>query len=154
VTGRLGVLRHPAFRNLWLARTASVLGDRLVIVAIALYVTDLTDDASDVGLVLGAQTIALIAFLLIGGVWADRLPRARLMIGTDVVRAALHGLLAVLIFTDAVEIWQLVVIEALYGAAEAFFQPAATGLTLSRVMRDLAGSSNGAPAAIQLRSRL
>ena len=124
----LRVLERPAFRNLWLAQTTSVVGDRLVIVALALFVTDLTGSATDVGLVLGAQTLPFVVFLLIGGVWADRLPRARLMIATDVVRAALHVLLAALIFTDVVEIWHLVVIEALFGTAEAFFRPAYTGL--------------------------
>jgi len=128
VRANLRVLGRPAFRNLWLAQTTSVLGDRLVMVAIALFVTDLTGSASDVGLVLAAGTIPFVAFLLVGGVWADRLPRARLMMATDLVRAALHGLLAVLIFTGSVEIWHLVVIEALFGTAEAFFRPAATGL--------------------------
>ena len=70
----------------------------------------------------------LVALLLFGGVWADRLPRHRIMVVTDLVRAGLHALLAALIFTGAVEIWQLVVIEALFGAAMAFFQPAYTGL--------------------------
>jgi MFS family permease len=124
----LRVLEGPAFRNLWLAQTTSVVGDRLVIVALALFVTDLTGSATDVGLVLGAQTLPFVVFLLIGGVWADRLPRARLMIATDVVRAGLHALLAALIFTDVVEIWHLVAIEALFGTAEAFFRPAYTGL--------------------------
>ena len=73
----LSVLRRPAFRNVWLAQATSVIGDRLVVVALALFVTDLTGRATDVGLVLGAQTLPLVAFLLIGGVWADRLPRAR-----------------------------------------------------------------------------
>jgi MFS family permease len=122
------VLDRPAFRYLWLAQTASVIGDRLIIVALALFVTDLTGSASDVGLVLGTQTLPFVVFLLIGGVWADRLPRARLMIGTDVVRAALHGLLALLIFADVVEIWHIVGIELLFGTAEAFFRPAYTGL--------------------------
>jgi MFS family permease len=125
---RLRVLRHPAFRNLWLASSASVMGDSIVIVALALFVTDLTGSATDVGIVLAAQMVPFVAFLLIGGVWADRLPRARLMITTDVVRMALHTLLAVLIFADQVEIWHLVVIEALFGTADAFFRPAHTGL--------------------------
>jgi MFS family permease len=128
VRGQLGVLRRPTFRNLWLSQATSVLGDRLVVVALALFVTDLTGSATDVGLVLGAGTIPLVAFLLIGGVWADRLPRAPLMIATDVVRAVLHGTLALLIFTDLVEVWHIVVIEALFGTAEAFFRPAYTGL--------------------------
>ena len=104
------------------------MGDSIVVVALALFVTDLTGSATDVGIVLAAQMMPLVAFLLIGGVWADRLPRARLMISTDLVRMALHTLLAILIFTDEVEIWHLVVIEALFGSAEAFFRPAHTGL--------------------------
>jgi MFS family permease len=125
---RLRVLRRPAFRNLWLASSTSALGDGIVLVALALFVTDLTGDPTDVGIVLGAQLVPLVAFLLIGGVWADRLPRARVMLTTDVVRAVLHALLAVLIFTETVEIWHLVAIEVLFGTAEAFFRPAYTGL--------------------------
>jgi MFS family permease len=125
---RLRVLRRPAFRNLWVASSTSALGDGIVLVALALFVTDLTGDPTDVGIVLGAQLVPLVAFLLIGGVWADRLPRARVMLTTDVVRAVLHALLAVLIFTETVEIWHLVAIEVLFGTAEAFFRPAYTGL--------------------------
>jgi MFS family permease len=125
---RLRVLRHHDFRNLWLAQTTSALGDGVVIVALALFVTDLTGDPSKVGLVLAAHMLPLIGFLLIGGVWADRLPRARLIMSCDIARAVLHGVLALLIFTDTVEIWQMVVIEALFGTAHAFSEPAYTGL--------------------------
>ena len=51
-----------------------------------------------------------------------------MVIVTDLTRFALHALLAVLIFTGEITIWQLVVIEALFGAAEAFFRPAISGL--------------------------
>jgi MFS family permease len=125
---RLRVLRHRDFRNLWLGQSASSIGDSVVIVAIALYVTELTHDPTKVGIVLAAYLIPLIAFLLVGGVWADRLPRERVMITADVARATLHTLLAVLIFTGAVRLWQIVAIEACYGTAQAFFQPAYTGI--------------------------
>jgi MFS family permease len=125
---RLRVLRHHDFRNLWLAQTTSAMGDGVVVVALALFVTDLTDDPTKVGIVLGSQLLPLVAFLLIGGVWADRLPRARVIMTADIARAALHLTLAVLIFTDAVEIWQMVVIEACFGTAQAFAEPAYTGL--------------------------
>jgi MFS family permease len=113
---------------LFLGQSASVVGDRAVVVAIALFVTLRTGSATDLGLVLAAQSVPLVALLLFGGVWADRLPRHRIMVVTDLLRAALHALLAALIFTGAVRIWQLVAIEALFGAAQAFFQPAYTGL--------------------------
>ncbi len=124
----LGVLRHPNFRYLFLGQAASNVGDRIVVVAIAIFVTQRTGSATDLGLVLGAQALTLVGLLLFGGVWADRLPRHRIMIATDTARAVLHGLVAVLIFTDAITVWELVVIEALFGAAQAFFQPAYSGL--------------------------
>lgn len=123
-----GVFRHRDFRLLWSAQTASVIGDGVVTVALALFIIDLTGDPTDLGLVLVARTLPLVGLLLIGGVWADRVPRHRLMVVTDVIRFALHALLAVLILTGAVEVWHVVVIEAIFGGAEAFFQPAASGL--------------------------
>jgi MFS family permease len=123
-----GVLRHRDFRLLWLAQSSSVIGDRIVTVALALFVIDLTGSPTDLGFVLAAGTLPLVGFLLIGGVWADRLPRHRVMIATDLARFALHALLAVLIISGEVRIWQVVVIEMLFGTAEAFFRPAATGL--------------------------
>jgi len=122
------VLRHRDFRFLWLASSSSVIGDYLVTVALALFVIARTGSATDLGLVLAAKALPLILFLLIGGVWADRLPRHRVMIATDLVCFALHGLLAVLIFAGTVPIWQIVVIEVGFGSAEAFFRPAADGL--------------------------
>jgi len=124
----LTVLRARDFRLLWLGQSASTIGDALVLVAVGLYVTRLTGDSSDVGLVLGAYSLPLVAFVLLGGVLADRLPRQQVMIASDVVRGLLHGTLALLIVTGQVRIWHMVVIGALFGTAEAFFRPAYTGL--------------------------
>jgi MFS family permease len=131
------VLRHQDFKYLFLGQAASGVGDQVVIVALALYVTRRTGSPSDLGLVLAAGSLPLIVLLLFGGVWADRLPRHRIMVVCDIVRAALHGLLAVLIFAGGASIWQLVVIEALFGAARAFFQPAYTGLIPQTVPESL-----------------
>ncbi len=124
----LRVLRHQDFRLLFLGQAASQIGDQVVIVALALFITQRTGSPTDLGVVLAAQTLPLVALLLFGGVWADRLPRHRIMIVADLVRATLHATLTVLIFTGAVRVWQIVVIEALFGAAQAFFQPAYSGL--------------------------
>jgi MFS family permease len=132
----LGVLRHRNFRYLFLGQAASMIGDQVVVVAMALFVTQLTGSATDLGLVLGAQTLPLVVLILFGGVWADRLPRHRIMVVTDVARFGLHATVAVLIFAGAVQIWELVVIEALFGAARAFFQPAYTGLIPQTVPED------------------
>src|SRR4051812_12123829 len=122
------VLRSRDFRLLWFGQSISVIGDGLIIVAIGLFVTRLTGDPSDVGLVLAAYVIPLVLLLLVGGVIADRLPRQAVMVVSDCIRALLHGTLALLIAFGAVRIWHMVVIGLLYGTAQAFFQPAYTGL--------------------------
>jgi MFS family permease len=124
----LRVLRHRDFRLLWLANSASVVGDRIVTVALALFVVELTGSATDLGLVLAAYSLPLVFFLLVGGVFADRLPRHLVAVVTDLVRFVLHGLLALLIVTGEIRIWHLVAIGVLFGTAEAFYRPAATAL--------------------------
>jgi predicted MFS family arabinose efflux permease len=128
MTKYLGVLRHRDFRNLFLGQSASAVGDQAVIVALALYITQRTGSATDLGVVLAAQALPLIALILFGGVWADRMARQRIMIAADLARASLHGVLAVLILTGGATVAEMIVIEALFGAARAFFQPAYTGL--------------------------
>ncbi|MGA2469759.1 MAG: MFS transporter [Solirubrobacteraceae bacterium] len=133
----LRVLRHPSFRYLFYGQTASAVGDCVVLVALALFVTERTHSPTDLGLVLAAQSLPLVALVLLGGVWADRLPRRRIMIAADVTRAALHGTLAALIFSGSVRLWEIIAIEASFGAARAFFQPAYSGLIPQTVPESL-----------------
>jgi MFS family permease len=128
VSTYLRVLRHPNFRYLFAGQAASMTGDHVVVVALALYITQRTGSPTDLGIVLGVQGMALVTLLLFGGVWADRLPRQRIMIAADSVRAILHALLAALILTGAARVWEIAAIEGLFGAAMAFFQPAYSGL--------------------------
>jgi MFS family permease len=133
---RSGVLRHRDFRLLFWGQSASNFGSNAVVVAMAIYVTRRTGSPTDLGLILAAQTVPFVLLLLFGGVWADRLPRHRVMIASDVVRAGVHGLLAVLILTDTAQVWEIAAIEAVFGAAWAFFQPAETGLMPQTVPED------------------
>jgi MFS family permease len=141
--------RETDFRWLFLSQTISTTGDRIVLVALALLVTEQTGSTTDLGIVIAAQTLSLVTFLLLGGVWADRLPRHRIMVSTDLVRGGLHALLAFLIFSDQLEIWHLVVIEVGFGAAEAFFRPAYSGLVPQTVPEDLIQEANAANGLTQ-----
>ena len=143
----LRVMRHRDFRLLWSGQAASVVGDSIVIVALALFVVDLTGSATDLGFVLGAYSLPLILFLLVGGVFADRLPRHRVVVATDLVRFTLHALLAILIVTGEVRIWHIVVIGMLFGTAEAFFRPASTALLPQTVPEDEIQEANAVMAA-------
>jgi MFS family permease len=124
----LGVLSERQFRRYFVGQFTSYLGDGLLPVAVSFAVLDLTGSASDLGLVLAARMVPVVVFLLVGGVWADRLPRHLVMLGSDVGRGVVQGLLAVLLLTGSAELWHLLVLQALYGVAEAFMRPAAIGL--------------------------
>lgn len=123
-----GLFKEGPFRRLFAGRAISSLGDRLVPVALAFAVLDLTGSPADLGLVIAAQTIPLVTLVLFGGVWADRLPRGPVMLVSDCVRALAQATSAVLLLTGHAQIWQLVVLQAIYGAAEAFFGPASTAV--------------------------
>jgi predicted MFS family arabinose efflux permease len=131
---RFGALRERRFRLLWIGQTTSTLGDGFVPVALAFAVIGTLDrSATALGVVLASHMLPLVAFVLVGGVWADRLPRQFVMLASDVVRAVVQATVAVLLLTGAAELWHLVVLIAIYGTAEAFFQPAATGLVPATV---------------------
>ena len=84
-----GALEERPFRLLWLAGTASAMGDALIPVALAFAVLqELDASATELGFVLAAFSVARVSFTLVGGVWADRLERRRLMLVCDAVRAA------------------------------------------------------------------
>jgi MFS family permease len=107
----------------------SLLGDAITGVALAFAVLDLTGSATDLGYVFAAKTIPLVGFLLVGGVFADRLPRRAVMLAADVARLGSQGSVAVLILTHHARIWEIVLLQAISGTASAFFNPASTGLT-------------------------
>ena len=73
-------LREREFRLLFAGRTISLVGSAIAPVALAFAVLDLTGSKTDLGLVLAAREIPLIVFLLVGGIWADRLPRHHVMV--------------------------------------------------------------------------
>jgi len=125
---RQGALGRPEFRLLFAGKASSSFGDRLVPVALAFAILDLTGSATDLGVVLAAQTVPLVIFVLLGGVWADRLPRQLVMLTADAVRALAQGASAVLLLSGHAHIWELAALQAVYGTAEAFFGPASTAL--------------------------
>ena len=128
IAARLGALEEREFRLLWLGQATSALGTSLVPVALAFAVIDLTGSASALGIVLSAGLVSRVVLLLFGGVVADRLPRQSLMLGADLLRTGSQGLVAALLITGRAQIWQLVVLFALFGAGDSFFSPASTGL--------------------------
>jgi MFS family permease len=124
----LAPLREREFRLLFTGRTISLVGGAIAPVALAFAVLDLTGSKTDLGLVLAAREIPLIAFLLAGGIWADRLPRNLVMVGANLASALSQGTAATLLITGQAEIWHLAALAAVNGAATAFYFPASAGV--------------------------
>jgi MFS family permease len=121
-------LEERPFRLLWLGQTSSALGDSLIAVALAFAVLELTNSAAKLGLVLAVFFVFRVGLMLVGGVWADRLPRRSVMIGCDWIRAVAQASAAFALITDTAELWMLLLLAAVMGASSAFFGPASTGL--------------------------
>src|ERR1700685_1548607 len=125
----LGALREREFRLFFTGQLVSLLGDAVTPFALAWAVLDLTASARDLGFVLAAKIAPLVVFLLVGGVFADRLPRRGVMLTADVARMAVQAATAALLLSHTARIWELIVLQAFAGTGTAFFNPASTGLT-------------------------
>jgi MFS family permease len=123
-----GPLRERAFRLLFLGQSFSVLGNAIAPIALAFAVLEAGGSATELGLVLAAQSIPTVLFLLAGGVFADRLPRRAVMVGADLVRGGTQATLAALLLTGDAELWHFYALQAANGVATAFFYPASGGL--------------------------
>ena len=122
------MLRYREFRLLFGGQLVSLFGDGLFAVALSFAVLDETGSKSGLGIVLAAGSLPLVAFLLVGGVWADRLSRRRVMLAADGARMAIQGALAALVLTGRAPLGAFIALYGLYGVAMAFFSPASTGL--------------------------
>jgi len=122
------MLRERDFALFFWGQAVSVLGDGIFPIALAFAVLDLGGSPTDLGIVLVAGILPQTLFVLVGGVWADRLPRRTIMLSSDLVRALIQAVTAVLLLTGQARIWQLVVLYALSATASAFFMPASTAL--------------------------
>jgi predicted MFS family arabinose efflux permease len=121
-------LREREFRLLFAGRVVSLAGSAIASVALTFAVLELTGSATDLGLVLAATWVPQIVFILVGGVWADRLPRNAVMVASNLLSGAVQLVTAALLLTDSAEIWHLVVLQVLRGVASSFFFPASQGI--------------------------
>ena len=120
----LAPLRNRDFRVLWLGMAVSLIGDGIFFVAVAWESYVLWNAPVALSIVGIGMTVPTVAFLLVGGVVSDRYDRRVVMVWADILRAASVAVLAILVFTGALQFWQLVTLVAVYGIGNAFFIPA------------------------------
>jgi hypothetical protein len=118
----LAVLRNSGFRLLGLGQVGSVTAEQVLTVAVTVSVLDAGGDASAVGFVLATRGLASVGFLLAGGVWADRLPRRRILMAAYTVAALAAGVLVLI--PTRLPLWLLAAVVFVAGGADAFIRPA------------------------------
>lgn len=145
MTSRTPLLRRRpewAGRNYSLLTAAAIvtnLGAHGALIAAAFAVLESGGDGGDVGLVAAARTLPLVLFLLIGGAIADRLPRHRVMVAANALNCVSQAAFAVLVLAGDPQLWQMMLLTALCGTGQAFFNPAAEGMLMSTVDGEHAG---------------
>ncbi len=138
----LAPFRERNFALLWTGMTVSLVGDGILLIALAWKVYELSNKPSSMAVVGLAMTIPHVALLLLGGAVSDRFDRRRVMIASDAIRGTAIGILGLLTVTGHLHLWHVFVLVAVYGAGTAFFGPAFDALVPDIVHDDLLTQAN------------
>jgi MFS family permease len=119
------LLRQRSFRLLWTGETVSQLGNAMAVVGVPLVAVIVLHAST---FVVGVLTAAgWLPWLLIGlpaGAWVDRLPARRVMIGCDVISAALYASVPVAAWAGVLNTGLVIAVQLLGGAASVLFMTA------------------------------
>jgi MFS family permease len=140
--GSLAPLRYPPFRLLVAGRTVTMLGNAVAPIALAFAVLDLTGSVRDLGLVVGARSLANVLFLLAGGVIADRFPRHLVMVAASALAAITQAAVALVVLTGSATMPLLMALAAVNGMVTAFAFPAAAALLPQTVPPEIRQQAN------------
>ncbi|MBV1948471.1 MFS transporter [Streptomyces sp. BV129] len=128
-THRLRVLRHARFRRFLLGQSTSLLGSGMNTIATTFAVLRLPGGGVDaVGGVMAARILAVLAVLLLGGVLTDRIGARTVMLASDLLRFGSQGVLALLLLTHSVRVWEVVALAVALGIGEGGFMPGLSAL--------------------------
>ncbi|MEU6006690.1 MFS transporter [Streptomyces sp. NPDC047453] len=130
------VLRNRDFNLYWGGVVFSQIGTRGAVAANLYQVYQLTGSTAQVGLVGLAQAVALLVLSPVGGIYADRLDRRRLLQATQGVALLVSAGLAAITLAGAATVWSVVVTSLLATAAATFDQPARQALIPAMVPRE------------------
>lgn len=132
-----GLLAESDYRRLWLAQSISQVGTQVTQLALpfaAILVLKATP--FEVAALTGIEFLPYLLFALPAGVWADRLPRRRILVVADVGRALVLVLVPLATFADLLAMWQLYVVGFLIGTLSVFFDVAYQAILPDIVARD------------------
>jgi MFS family permease len=120
---------HRGFSMLAASRFISNVGNGMSPIALAYGVLSIQGaDGADLSLVMSARFFPMVAFMLFGGVFADRFTRNRIVGGSDILGSFLAATSAISFLLGFPSIWILVVMGALFGVLNALWWPAMSGV--------------------------
>ena len=113
------IFQDPRFRLLWISSAFNDIGLMMHMMVQGWLTLTITDSPFWVGAAMGMNGLGLMCFSEVGGVLADRLERRKLIMASQLVQIALSVALAALIFTDHIQLWQILAAAFLEGMAVA-----------------------------------
>jgi MFS family permease len=119
----LGALAHRNFRLFITGQGISLIGTWMQSIALGWLVLDLTNSPFAVGLNSALRSLGVLVFTLYAGIIADRVDKRRLIIVTQLLQMVEALVLAVLVWTHVVTVWQVMVLAVLFGVVTAFDIP-------------------------------
>jgi predicted MFS family arabinose efflux permease len=128
--------QYRDFRILWIGACTSTIGTWMQEIAQNWLVLQMTNSPFLLGLDAFLGDIPIFLFSLFGGVLADRIDRRYILIGSQVVQMISAMILAALIWTDHVQIWEILLLSFVVGTAQSFGGPAYSALVPSLVEKE------------------
>ncbi|MGF1425134.1 MFS transporter [Kitasatospora sp. LaBMicrA B282] len=135
-------LASPGFRWFFTGQSISLLGSSLAPVALTFAVLDASGRTGDLGVVLTARMVPMLAFLLVGGATADRFPRRTVLVAANLGSALTQGAVAALLLTGHYALLAVATLEFLNGVLAAFSTPALRGVVPQLVAPELLQRAN------------
>jgi predicted MFS family arabinose efflux permease len=116
------------FRIMWLGACVSTIGTFVQQFAQSWLVYDLTKDPFYLGLDLFLGQLPIMLFSLVGGVFADRLDRKKMLLSSQYIQMICAFVLAGLFATHAVKVWHILTLSFVVGVGQSFGGPAYSAL--------------------------
>ncbi|WP_313030699.1 MFS transporter [Massilia alkalitolerans] len=117
-------LRHPRYRNLWLANMVSNMGTWIQTFASAWLVASVSSSASITSLVQTATYVPVFVFALLAGVVADAVHRPKFLFYCNLTMALCAAIMALLAGTGLVAATPVLLLTFCIGIGTAFIWPA------------------------------
>ena len=133
--GRFSALAYRDFRLFWTGQWVSLSGTWMHMTAQGWLVYRLTGSPLYLGLVSAASTLPILLFSLVGGAVADRVQKRRILIVTQTLSIVPAFIIGLLVASDRITVWLLVLLVFATGTINAFDIPARQSYLVSLTSR-------------------